>query len=262
MSGLSSDGLRLLSQTMDMPSIFVLGALEGTLWLDELVEVREIEGPSVVALLRSPYSGEYYVDVVCGVRCGARVAEAVSSYLSSQDSAWVCSSDPSLIDELASRGDKVEDTIVFNVMMVNAIGFRPAPRPAGFDFTGLDEHDLEAARELLSSWGEERGAYATDMIMRGNAYGAWFEGQLIGIIGTYAATADWWYLGNLFVDPEFRGRGIGKYLASLATSMALQQSREAYATIEHDNSVSRATLSRLGYRTHATSLVVRITRPR
>ncbi len=256
MTELTSEGLKLLSQAADLPSITVLGALEGTLWPEELVEVRELEGPSVIALLRSRYSGEYYINVVCSERCGKAVSEVVFSYLLSADSAWVVVSNPRLVDEMVGLGARIGETLALHLMSVDAHSFRQAPRPAGFDFSGLDEHDLGAASALLSSWGEDKAAAAPDMVMRGNAFGAWFENELVGIVGTVAMTSDWWQIGYLFVDPEFRGRGLGKYLASLVTSDALGRAREVFGVIEYDNAVARAILARIGYRSLSTSILV------
>lgn len=258
MSGLTNEGLRLLRELMDMPSLLVLGALEGTLWLDELEEVRELEGPSVVALMKSPYTGDTFIDVICRGRCGRKVLEVVFPYIQSVERAWVSPSDPSLVDALISSGVRLGESLTFYVMRTDGASFRPSPPPPGFSFTALDEHDLEAASSLLAGWDEVKGAQASDMVMRGNSYGAWAGERLVGIVGTYATTPDWWYLGNLFVDPEFRGRGVGRYLASLATAEALNSAREAYATVEYDNSVSRGLLARLGYRAHAVSTVVEV----
>ncbi len=257
---LSDKGLRLLQGRLDIPSLFIMGAVEGSLWLSEPVEVREAEQggrQAVVALMKSE-DGTAYVDAVCEPSCPSEAAEAVVSYVTREGQAIVVSSRPELIDDTvrSNPGIYLASQTAFLSMFVDERSLRSRPLEVHDVSIGLlDEHDLEAAEDLLSEWSEDAARRSRDLIMRGNALGAWHRERLVGIVGTYATTARWWYLGTLYVRQEFRGRGIGSALAELASREALRSAGEAVATVEVYNTTSRGLLARLGYRSASVDVV-------
>lgn len=256
---LSEDAVRALEGLRSMPALFILGALEGTLWLSELVEAREVGRGgdlAVVALMRSDEGS--FVDVACAAGCPREAADAVASYVAQEGEAFVVSSRPEVVDEAVRRDGRLylASQTAFLTMAVDRQGFVEGPRRfPELAVTLLDEHDLEAAEDLLREWDESRARRARDLVMRGNAFGAWACDRLVGIVGTYATTTRWWYLGSLFVHPEYRGRGVGTQLTSEATKEALERAGEAVATVELGNVTSRGLLARLGYRAASVDLV-------
>jgi GNAT superfamily N-acetyltransferase len=249
---LSEDGVRLLRDTMDMPSLFLLGSLEGVQWLSSLEEAREANG-DVVGLQRSNYSEDYFIDVVCRGPCTGALGAALD-YLRSYGRAWVSTSNFGVIQELVKGGARVEGLTAFHVMEVDRASFRRFEGVPDFiRFSALDEHHIEDLRDLLSRWDESRAQWADDMIMRGTAFGAWDGERLVGVAATYAMTEGWWYLGSLFVDPEYRSRKVGISLSSVATEEALARVERAYITVEVDNITSLAINSLLNYRSRGVS---------
>lgn len=249
---LSQDGLKLLRDTMDMPSIYLLGSLEGTQWLSSLEEVREVNG-DVVGLQRSNYSDDYFIDAVCRGACSGAPG-AVMDYLRSYGRAWVSTSNFGLIQELVRGGARIESLTAYHVMEVDRASFRRFEgKPDFIYFSTLDEHHIEDLRDLLSKWDELRAEWAEDMIMRGTAFGAWDGERLVGVAATYVMTEGWWYLGSLFVDPEYRSRKVGISLSSAATEEALARVEKAYVSVEVDNVTSLALNSLLNYRSRGIS---------
>ncbi len=258
---LSERATRLLERSLNMPSAFVMGALEGNLWLSELSEARELgrsDELAVVALMKSKINDEKYVDVVCGLACPHETAEAVASYASQEGEVVVATSRPEVLDG-ALRADRrlyLGSQTVFLTMAVDRSSFlEAASRIPELSITLLDEHDLKAAEGLLMGWDEKKALQARDLVMRGIALGAWLQDRLVGIVGTYSTTTRWWYLGSLFVHPKFRGRGIGTRLASEVTKEALERAGAAVATVEAWNVTSMGLLARLGYRTTSVDVV-------
>lgn len=255
---LSKEGEKLLRDAMDMASLFLLGSIEGSQWLSSLEEVREVEG-DVVALQRSNYSEDYFIDAVCRSSCSGAV-KASADYLKAYGRAWVTTSSFGLIQDLVIGGARLEDVIAYHVMEVDRASFRRFEgRPEFLYISTLDEHNIEELRDLLSRWDESRASWADDMIMKGLAVGAWDGDRLVGVAATYAITEGWWYLGSLFVDPEYRGRKVGISLSSAATEEALARAERSYITVEVSNTTSLAINSLLNYRSRGVSYVALMT---
>ncbi len=250
--------LRLLRETMDMASIFMLGQLEGTQWLSSLEDLAAGDG-WVVGVLRSNFSDDYFIDVVCS-RCDG-AAEELLRVLRDRGRAWANTSRLDLIQALLRTGDVIlEDVAAFHVMEVDRDTFRKFEGvPSFLSFSVLDEHNIEELRDLLFKWDEARAAMADDMIMRGTAIGAWDGDRLVAVAATYAVTDSWWYLGSLFVDPEYRGRKVGISMSSVATEEALARAGRAYISVEVDNVRSIAINTLLNYRPRALSYSVLLT---
>ena len=255
---LSDKALRLVKDRLDMPSLFIMGAVEGSLWLSDLVEVKEAEqgdSRAVIALMRSE-DGTAYIDVVCEPSCPPDVVDVVRDYVIKEGQAFIATSRPDLVDYVVLSDPRtyLASQTAFLSMYVDGKYLRPSRQgPPEVTISVLDEHDLEDAEDLLSEWSEEAARRSRDLVMRGTALGAWHQGRLVGIIGTYATTESWWYLGSLYVREEYRGRGIGTALAALASREALRSAGAAVATVEVYNVTSRGLLARLGYRAASVS---------
>lgn len=82
-------------------------------------------------------------------------------------------------------------------------------------FDTLDRVDREKLAVLLagSYWAADRPQEVVDRSLEGSmCFSAWEDGQMIGFarVITDRATAAW--LCDVIVDPDFRGRGVGKAL--------------------------------------------------
>lgn len=89
---------------------------------------------------------------------------------------------------------------------------------------------------------QEGKKYLDERILAGVMYGAFEDGRQIGFIGTHKEGA----MGMLYVEEEYRRKGVGRALLSYNINRLLEQGRTPYGHVMEGNSASERLLEGLG----------------
>ncbi len=113
----------------------------------------------------------------------------------------------------------------------------------------LVEEDLDAFLEIKRVQGREVDRErARKAITRGRYYGVYVDGKLVAIAGRYIVLPEVWVIGDVYVRPEYRGRGYGKVVTSAITKDAIASGATALLHVDAENSPAIRLYHRLGYR--------------
>lgn len=86
-------------------------------------------------------------------------------------------------------------------------------------------------------------SYVRERIQAGAMYGAFLEGRQIGFVGIH----DEGSLGMLFVEKDFRGRGVGASLEAYAVNRMLERGQTPYGHVAVGNAASQRLQEGLGF---------------
>jgi len=138
------------------------------------------------------------------------------------------------------------DVREFYDMVVDEKSFRPYNPGAA---RRLGEEDLDAFLEIkrVQGRGVDREE-AMEILARGRYYGVYVDSELVAIAGRYVALPEVWVVGDVFVRPEYRGRGFGKVVTSAITRDAVTSGAVALLHVETSNIPAIRLYQRLGYR--------------
>lgn len=115
------------------------------------------------------------------------------------------------------------------------------------------EFQLVVADEPSKEWLAVQGDFALERIMRN--YPAKYTQVLFGektiAIGRIATLGSWSLATRVFVDPEFRGRGVGTYLMNaLAAAARTEGATKIGLQVDAENGAALSLYKSLGYRFH------------
>ncbi|MEM1662333.1 MAG: GNAT family N-acetyltransferase [Desulfurococcaceae archaeon] len=114
----------------------------------------------------------------------------------------------------------------------------------------LNEADLDAFIEIRKIHGRPVSREeALELIKQRRFYGVYENDKLVGIAGARIKLPEIWIIGNVFVHPDYRGRGYGKAVTSAITEDAVKSGALAYLQVENTNSIAINIYEKLGYRT-------------
>uniref|UniRef100_A0A7J3KFS4 GNAT family N-acetyltransferase n=1 Tax=Staphylothermus marinus TaxID=2280 RepID=A0A7J3KFS4_STAMA len=114
----------------------------------------------------------------------------------------------------------------------------------------LNEADLDAFIEIRKIHGRPVSREeALELIKQRRFYGVYENDKLVGIAGARIKLPEIWIIGNVFVHPDYRGRGYGKAVTSAITEDAVKSGALAYLQVETTNSIAINIYEKLGYRT-------------
>ncbi|MEM4691152.1 MAG: GNAT family N-acetyltransferase [Desulfurococcaceae archaeon] len=114
----------------------------------------------------------------------------------------------------------------------------------------LNEADLDAFIEIRKIHGRPVSREeALELIKQRRFYGVYENNKLVGIAGARIKLPEIWIIGNVFVHPDYRGRGYGKAVTSAITEDAVKSGALAYLQVETTNSIAINIYEKLGYRT-------------
>jgi len=99
---------------------------------------------------------------------------------------------------------------------------------------------------------------AAKMILRGRYYGAYVDGILAAIAGRYIALPEVWVIGDVYVHPDYRGRGLGKAVTSAITRDAVASGAAALLHVDVNNAPAISLYKDLGYRILRKRIWIRI----
>ncbi len=134
----------------------------------------------------------------------------------------------------------------FYDMVVDEESFKPYNPGAA---RRLGEEDLNAFLEIKRVQGREIDRErARKIITRGRYYGVYVDGKLVAIAGRYIVLPEVWVIGDVYVHPEYRGRGYGKVVTSAITRDAIASGAIALLHVDTENSVAIKLYQRLGYK--------------
>lgn len=109
--------------------------------------------------------------------------------------------------------------------------------------------DEEAVREFLDN------AYPGNwfdpiMLATGQYYGLWEQGRLVGVSGVHLFSEEYQVaaIGNIAVEAEFRGRGLGERLVSRLCRELIRRVEFIGLNVKVDNQIALALYDRLGFK--------------
>ena len=79
-------------------------------------------------------------------------------------------------------------------------------------------------------------------------WGAFDQGRLVGAVRAAVRLTDVWFLGGVFVDPGFRGRGVGRALVAAALASAREARAKVGLYVREDRREARQLYGRMGFR--------------
>jgi len=132
-------------------------------------------------------------------------------------------------------------------MTVNECSYRPYS--GSVIVRRLSLEDLDSFIALKRVQGREVSREeAVKMILRGRYYGAYVDEILAAIAGRYIALPEVWVIGDVYVHPDYRGRGLGKAVTSAITRDAVTSGAVALLHVDVNNSPAINLYKNLGYR--------------
>lgn len=96
----------------------------------------------------------------------------------------------------------------------------------------------------------EDAGYIAGRIRAGALYGIYWEGRLVGFMGWHSEGS----LGMLYVEPEYRRRGLGRSLEAFCINRQIERGYTPYGHIRTDNGVSGRLQESMGLYLSAESL--------
>jgi GNAT superfamily N-acetyltransferase len=115
------------------------------------------------------------------------------------------------------------------------------------------EFQLLIASEPSKEWLAVQSDFALERIMRNYPaqYAQIFFGEKIIAIGRIATLGSWSLATRVFVDPDFRGRGVGTYLMNaLAAAARAEGATKIGLQVDAENGAGLSLYKSLGYRFH------------
>lgn len=148
--------------------------------------------------------------------------------------------------EIAKDSRSVVRAMEFLDMVTDEKSFRPYNPEAA---RRLGEEDLDAFLEIKRVQGREIDREdARKAIARGRYYGVYVDGKLAAIAGRYIVLPEVWVIGDVYVRPEYRGRGYGKIVTSAITRDAIVSGATPLLHVDTENTPAVRLYHRLGYR--------------
>lgn len=147
---------------------------------------------------------------------------------------------------LYDKGYHKQEIGLFYDMITDEDSFKPVETSG---VRRLAEKDLDAFIEIRKI--QERPISreeALELIKRKLFYGVFDNDTLVGIAGARIKLPEVWIIGNVFVHPDYRGRGYGKAVTSAISRDAVKSGAIAYLQVETDNKVAISIYEKLGYR--------------
>jgi len=139
------------------------------------------------------------------------------------------------------------EVLEFYDMAADERGFKPYSSPAEIRRLSLEDLDSFIALKRVQGRGVSREE-AAKMILRGRYYGAYVDGVLAAIAGRYIALPEVWVIGDVYVHPDHRGRGLGKAVTSAITRDAVSSGAVALLHVDTNNTSAINLYKNLGYR--------------
>jgi len=153
----------------------------------------------------------------------------------------------SFAEEVLSVIGRDAEVLEFYDMAVDERSFKPYSGPA--EVRRLSLEDLDSFMALKRVQGREVSREeASRMILRGRYYGAYVDGILAAIAGRYIALPEVWVIGDVYVHPDYRGRGLGKAVTSAITRDAVASGAAALLHVDANNAPAINLYKDLGYR--------------
>lgn len=78
-------------------------------------------------------------------------------------------------------------------------------------------------------------------------YGAFINGELVSMAGTYLKLPEIWVIGDVYTTPGHRGRGLAKAVTSAVTRDALNSGATAMLHVDEENQPAVLAYRRIGY---------------
>lgn len=149
------------------------------------------------------------------------------------------------------RSGQVE-TRRFLTMVCDRYSFRGFNLGSDYVIRRLTINDVEQFIDVKKSQGVE--ITRAEAIMRllsphWHYYGAFLNGELVSMAGTYLKLPEVWVVGDVYTLPQYRGRGLAKAVTSAVTSDALRSGAMTMLHVFEDNEPAIRAYRRLGYRT-------------
>jgi RimJ/RimL family protein N-acetyltransferase len=113
----------------------------------------------------------------------------------------------------------------------------------------LSGRDVREINRLYRSDGSP-AFYTAENIRDAVYYGAFADGRLVAVAGTHVISAldGIAVAGNVFVHPQYRGRGLGTLVTGAVTRELLRSCREVVLSVDPRNTAAVRAYQRLGYR--------------
>lgn len=147
---------------------------------------------------------------------------------------------------LREKGYYEPELSFFYDMVTDEESFKPYR--AG-NVTKLTEADVDSFIELRKIQGRTVSREeALEFIKLRRYYGVYENNNLVGIAGARIKLPEVWIIGNVFVHPDYRGRGYGKAVTSAVTEDAVKSGALAYLQVEVNNTIAIGIYEKLGYR--------------
>ncbi|ADM27477.1 GCN5-related N-acetyltransferase [Ignisphaera aggregans DSM 17230] len=115
----------------------------------------------------------------------------------------------------------------------------------------LSLDDIEAFIAIKRIQGREIGyEEAQRILLRGRYYGVYIDRMIVAIAGRYIALPEVWVIGDVYVHPDYRGRGYGKAVTSAITRDAVASGAIAMLHVDTENIPAINLYKGLGYRVY------------
>ncbi|GAB4565107.1 MAG: hypothetical protein Kow0047_15400 [Anaerolineae bacterium] len=141
-------------------------------------------------------------------------------------------------------------------MAVSAEAFTPVPAEG---VQRLQPRDIDPLRRLYAA-GEADGtapdAFSPYQLEEGMFFGVWEAGELVAAAGTHLVSPRERIaaVGNIFVHPRCRRRGLGAAVTSAVTAALLEQGYDVVLNVARRNGAAVRLYEHLGYRRHCAYL--------
>lgn len=123
----------------------------------------------------------------------------------------------------------------------------PLPAPSTAAVRRLTVDDLPSLRALARDDEPLARAYVATDPTAEPVWGAFDGARLVGVSRTQARLPDVWIVGGIYVQAEYRGRGLGRALTSAAVRAAEAAGAEAVLYVREDNPPARRVYDALGF---------------
>jgi tRNA (guanine37-N1)-methyltransferase len=102
---------------------------------------------------------------------------------------------------------------------------------------------MEHADYLKTHYHYETEEYLEERLQAGVMYGAFADERLVGFIGTHSEGS----MGMLYVEEDFRGRGIAVSLEAYCINRSLEKGWIPYGHVVNDNNISASLQEKMGF---------------
>lgn len=250
----------LLNRIFDsLSAIFTYSALSGIVWLCKLLHIdiiRRRESIEALLVIFEYSKNHYIIDIVISDCSDNEVVKEVLEKLSKLRKLFkgnilqVCSECNEVFDQVCEKFNII-DYFAHVLMYCSKENFRTeiqTEAPINVKFQRLTINNYNDVFQLLKNWDEFHVNIADKFLKYGQSYGLYYDNKLIAFISTYAVSSKFWYLGGLFVHPEFRGKKLGKYLMVNVLNEAFKYVDYVFLSVEINNITARCLYSKIGFR--------------